>query len=150
MDGRIIDVASNYNPQMKYGDDVITRIVYATSKDSGLKDLNSLIISNINTLTEGIAKKNKIDLNLIDNIVIAGNTTMTHLFYGVNPQYIREEPYVPATNHFPLIKAKDLGIKANEQAIVYSLPGIASYVGGDITSGVLASGMCRTKELILL
>ncbi|MEK6682523.1 MAG: ASKHA domain-containing protein [Nitrospirota bacterium] len=149
VDGRIIDVASNYNPQMKYGDDVITRIVYATSKDSGLKDLNSLIISNINTLTEGIAKKNKIDLNLIDNIVIAGNTTMTHLFYGVNPQYIREEPYVPAANHFPLIKAKDLGIKANEQAIVYSLPGIASYVGGDITSGVLASGMCRTKELIL-
>ncbi|MBI5180897.1 MAG: DUF4445 domain-containing protein [Nitrospirae bacterium] len=149
VDARIVDVASSYNPQMKYGDDVITRIVYATSKQNGLSVMKDLVILNVNTLTEGIAKKNNIDLNLIDNIVIAGNTTMTHLFYGVNPQYIREEPYVPVANLFPLTKAKDIGIKANEQAILYSLPSIASYVGGDITSGVLASGMCRSKELIL-
>ncbi len=149
VDGRIVDVASSYNPQMKYGDDVITRIVYATSKQNGLATMKDLVISNVNTLTEGIAKKNNIDLNLIDNIVIAGNTTMTHLFYGVNPQYIREEPYVPVANLFPLTKAKDFGIKVNEQALLYSLPSIASYVGGDITSGVLASGMCRSKELIL-
>jgi uncharacterized 2Fe-2S/4Fe-4S cluster protein (DUF4445 family) len=149
VDARIVDVASSYNPQMKYGDDVITRIVYATSKQNGLATMKDLVISNVNTLTEGIAKKNNIDLNLIDNIVIAGNTTMTHLFYGVNPQYIREEPYVPVANLFPLTKAKDFGIKVNEQALLYSLPSIASYVGGDITSGVLASGMCRSKELIL-
>ncbi len=149
VDGRIIDIASNYNPQMKYGDDVITRIVYATSKQNGLSVMKDLVISNVNTLTEGIAKKNNIDLNLIDNIVIAGNTTMTHLFYGVNPQYIREEPYVPVANLFPLTKAKDLGIKVNEQAVLYSLPSIASYVGGDITAGVLASGICRSKELVL-
>lgn len=149
VDARIVDVASSYNPQMKYGDDVITRIVYATSKQNGLSVMKDLVISNINTLTEGIAKKNNIDLNLIDNIVIAGNTTMTHLFYSVNPQYIREEPYVPVANLFPLTKAKDIGIKVNEQAVLYSLPSIASYVGGDITAGVLASGMCRTKELLL-
>lgn len=149
LDGRIKDLASNYNAQIRCGDDVITRIVYATSREGGLDELKGLVIGTVNSLIEDLIKRNNIDPLLIDNVVFAGNTTMTHLFYGINPQYIREEPYVPGANLFPIVKARDLGIKANPQAIVYSLPGVASYVGGDITAGVLASGLYREKDLTL-
>lgn len=148
IDGRIIDIASTYNSQMRYGDDVITRIVYATER-GGLEELNSLVISDINSLLKGLTEKHKIDTKLIDSIVVAGNTTMTHLFFGVDPKYIREEPYIPTANLFPLVRAGGLGIEVNPKAIVYTLPCVASYVGGDITAGVLASGLNKEDVLTL-
>ena len=82
-------------------------------------------------------------------MMIAGNPTMMHLFYGVPPKYIREEPYVTVANRFSDSSAMEVGIKHLSNARVYCLPGIASYLGGDITSGVLASGMYREEELAL-
>jgi len=136
--GRILGNASTYNSQVKCGDDVITRIVYATER-SGLRELQDLVVGNINSLLSELADKNKIPLSMIDYVVVAGNTTMTHLFYGIDPQYIREEPYIPAVTFFPLIRGKSVGFKVDPQAIIYSMPSVASYVGGDISSGVLVS-----------
>ncbi len=108
--GNIIGTASTYNSQVKCGDDVITRIVYATERN-GLKELQGLVVGNINTMLAELAEKNKVPPGMIDYIVVAGNTTMEHLFYGIDPQYIREEPYIPAATFFPLIRGKNVGLQ---------------------------------------
>ena len=146
--GRVIDMASTYNSQGKCGDDVITRIVYATERN-GLQELQKLAVGNINTLLADLAEKNKVPPGMIDYLVVAGNTTMTHLFYGINPEHIREEPYIPAATFFPLIRGKSVGLQGSPQAIIYSMPNVASYVGGDISSGVLVSQIHKQDKVSL-
>jgi len=146
--GHLIGTASTYNSQVKCGDDVITRIVYATERN-GLRELQDLAVSNINTLLADLAEKNSVPPGMIDYIVIAGNTTMEHLFYGINPEYIREEPYIPAATFFPLIRGKSVGFQLDPQAMVYSMPNVASYVGGDITAGVLVSQIHKQEAVSL-
>jgi len=146
--GKVLDYASTYNPQVRCGEDIISRIVYASEMD-GLEELQRLIVDAVNELIEQLAVRKDIDPAAIDTIVISGNTTMTHLFYGVDPSYIREEPYIPTATFFPLMRARALGLKVNEFGILYSTPSVASYVGGDITAGVLASRLYRKPELSL-
>ena len=146
--GHIIGTASTYNSQVKCGDDVISRIVYATER-SGLKELQGLVVNNINTLLADLAEKHKIAPGMIDYIVVAGNTTMTHLFYGIDPEHIREEPYIPAATFFPPIRGKSVGLQLSPQAIIYSMPNVASYVGGDITAGVLVSQVHKQDAVSL-
>lgn len=145
-DGSLIDIASTYNSQIKFGDDVITRIVYATEQNE-LAAIQDTVISDINMMISLIAQKHKINMDTVDSIVIAGNPTMTHLFFGLNPAAIREEPYILTANSFPLSFAGELGINVRPDTPLYSLPSVASYVGGDIVSGVLASGLHKKEEL---
>jgi len=146
--GNIIGTASTYNSQVKCGDDVITRIVYATERN-GLKELQGLVVGNINTMLTELAEKNKVPQGMIDYIVVAGNTTMEHLFYGIDPQHLREEPYIPTATFFPLIRGKNVGLQVDPQAIIYSMPNVASYVGGDITAGVLVSQLHKQDTVSL-
>ncbi len=146
--GRVLGTSSTYNSQVKCGDDVITRIVYATERN-GLKELQDLVVTNINTMLGELAEKNNVPPGMIDYIVAAGNTTMTHLFYGIDPQFIREEPYIPVATFFPLIRGKSIGFRIDPQAMVYSMPNVASYVGGDITAGVLVSQIHKQEAVSL-
>ncbi|HXY53868.1 MAG TPA: ASKHA domain-containing protein [Nitrospirota bacterium] len=145
--GHIIGTASSYNSQVKCGDDVITRIVYSTERN-GLSELQELAVGNVNSMLSELAEKNNIPRG-IDYIVIAGNTTMMHLFYGVDPQFIREEPYIPAATFFPIIRGKSVGFQFDPQSIIYSIPNVASYVGGDITAGVLVSQIHKQDAVSL-
>ncbi len=147
-DGRIIDVGSTYNSQIRYGDDVITRIIYATEKN-GLEELRGAVIEDINTITDSMAIRHSINKEDILSATIAGNTTMSHIFWGLDPGSIREEPYIPTVNFFPIWRAGTAGLNINPQAPVYTLPCVASYVGGDIVAGVLASKMHRSPEISL-
>lgn len=144
--GHIIDIGSTYNSQIRYGDDVITRIVYATEHD-GLDELREAVIDDINNLLNPIIERYTISLDDIESAVISGNTTMSHLFWGLNPAYIREEPYTPTLNSFPLWNAKTAKININPRAPIYTVPCVASYVGGDIVAGVLASKLHRKDEI---
>jgi uncharacterized 2Fe-2S/4Fe-4S cluster protein (DUF4445 family) len=146
--GHIIGTASTYNSQVKCGDDVITRIVYATERN-GLKELQDLAVSNINTMLADLAEKNGIPPGMIDYMVVAGNTTMMHLFYGIDPQHIREEPYIPTATFFPIIRGKSVGFQFDPQTIIYSMPNVASYVGGDITSGIMVSQIHKQEAVSL-
>ncbi|MGE5893105.1 MAG: ASKHA domain-containing protein [bacterium] len=147
-DGRIIDVGSTYNSQMRYGDDVITRIIHATEAN-GMRDLKNAVLSDINNLTAIILERHAIEPIKVESCSIAGNTVMSHLFWGLDPQHIREAPYIPTVNFFPLWSGHDGGIKINRNAPVYTVPCVASYVGGDIVAGVLASKMHRDPEITL-
>jgi uncharacterized 2Fe-2S/4Fe-4S cluster protein (DUF4445 family) len=146
--GRIIGSASSYNSQVKCGDDVISRIVYATEKN-GLQELQELVVQNISSLLTEIGTRHGIRPGMIDYMVVSGNTTMNHLFYGIDPQYIREEPYIPTAAFFPLIRGKNVGFTIDPQVLVYTMPNVASYVGGDITSGVLVSQMHKQEAVSL-
>jgi uncharacterized 2Fe-2S/4Fe-4S cluster protein (DUF4445 family) len=147
-DGRLIDVGSTYNSQMRYGDDVITRIIYAT-ESGGFEELRDSVVSDINNLLTPLQERHNIRREDIESVVIAGNTTMTHIFWGLNPAYIREDPYIPTVNFFPRWRAEFSGLKTDPMAPIYTLPCVASYVGGDIVSGVLASKMYRNSEIAL-
>ncbi len=145
----ILDTEASYNRQIHYGADVITRIIFAKNKE-GLERLNSLIIETINCLIQRLTQEHKIDPNEITAMVCAGNTTMLSLLLKIDPTYIRLEPYIPAFNFSPKIKAKEIGININSQGVLACLPNVASYVGGDIVSGVLASGIYEADELSML
>lgn len=148
IDGRLIDVGSTYNSQMRYGDDVITRIIHAT-EGGGLEELREAIVSDINDLLRPILERHNINRDDIESVVLAGNTIMSHLFWGLDPAYIREEPYIPTVNFFPRWKAGTARLDINPQAIIYTVPCVASYVGGDIVAGVLASRMHKSQEISL-
>ncbi|MFH1528219.1 MAG: ASKHA domain-containing protein, partial [Bacteroidota bacterium] len=124
------------------------RIVYS-QKGDGLKTLQEAVTKTINRLIKNVLKEAEVSCEKVSYLVAAGNTTMTHLLLGVNPKYIREAPYVPVINSPLPIKAADIGLDLAEHTYLYLLPGVASYVGGDITSGVLATDMLQSDELTL-
>ncbi|MBU0952409.1 MAG: DUF4445 domain-containing protein [Elusimicrobia bacterium] len=146
---KIVASKGTYNLQMSFGEDVITRMIFAGQKD-GLQKLQKSVHDTINSLLHALITENEIFHNDILAITVAGNTTMIHLFLGISPEFIRKEPYIPSIN-FPLsVYACELGIKINQRGIISCLPGVASYVGGDITAGVLACGMQNSTENSLL
>jgi uncharacterized 2Fe-2S/4Fe-4S cluster protein (DUF4445 family) len=147
-DGRVVDVASAYNAQISCGDDVISRIIYSQRRD-GLARLQQLVIGTINDLLHEIAARNKLELSELNEVTVSGNTTMTHLFLGLDPKYIREEPYIPTISLPPRVSAGKLGVNVNPHASVYCMPSVGSYVGGDTTSGVLSSGLFLSEQLTL-
>jgi len=138
----------DYNGQISYGEDVISRIIYA-DKPGGLEKLHEVVIATINKLIKKLVKKARIDSDEISAITMAGNTTMTQLALKVNPKYIRLAPYVPASTLYPPIKAVDLGLSLGDHVTALVYPAISSYVGGDIVAGVMGSGMYRAEELTL-
>jgi uncharacterized 2Fe-2S/4Fe-4S cluster protein (DUF4445 family) len=148
LEGRLMDVGTTYNSQIRYGDDVITRIVHAT-EGGGLNELREAVVTDINDLIGAMMERNKVKELDIESAALSGNTTMLHLFWGLNPGYIREEPYIPTLNSFPMWRGGTARLSMNTQAQVYTLPCVASYVGGDIVSGVLASRMHRSPEVAL-
>jgi uncharacterized 2Fe-2S/4Fe-4S cluster protein (DUF4445 family) len=146
--GRSLNRISAPNKQIACGEDVISRIIYSERR-GGVKQLNRLIIQTINELLEELARKNDLKTTDIDTMVVAGNTVMTHLFLALPPSYIRQEPYIPTTIQFPLVTAGELGVKLNPHALVYCIPSIAAYIGGDITAGVLSSRLFQSSKLSL-
>ncbi len=147
--GRIMGVVGSPNPQASYGEDVISRIIYACDKD-GLGELHSLVVKSINQLIEELISEKGISKNDIIALVAAGNTTMSHLFLGLMPCSIRLDPYVPVADIYPQIHAKDIGIEINPEAVIEVLPSVASYVGGDIVAGVLACGISERPQITCL
>ena len=146
--GRVVDSASAYNKQISCGEDVISRIIYAKRK-RGLDRLQRLAVETINELLTELQERNGIELYEIHEIAVAGNTTMIHLLLGLDPRFLREEPYIPTIASAPKLVAGELGLNANMLARVHVLPSVGSYVGGDITAGVISSGMYATDKLTL-
>lgn len=145
----IVDKASSGNAQIKYGADVIHRIVYSTKKN-GLKELNEAVVEEtINPLLDSIYTRNSVDKDNVVSLVVAGNTTMTSLFLGVYTDFLRQEPFIPPFLKSPRLIGKDVRLNINDSAYVFLAPSVASYVGGDITAGVLSAGIWSSEENVL-
>ncbi len=146
-DGSILGATSGHNRQAACGDDVINRVVCA-EKD-GVKKLSAMVLSTINGLINELIHSANVKRHQIKNATMYLNTIMTHLLLKIDPRYIRREPYVPTVSDFPIFKAKDIDLKINPIGAVFILPGPASYVGGDIVSGILFTGFHRKDNLTL-
>jgi len=146
--GEVRTKVAEYNGQIKRGEDVISRIIYA-SKNNGLEELRTLVIETINELIERAARRAKIDPAEIYKMTVAGNSTMLHLLLGLPPDSIRLDPFVTTINHVPPVRANELGLNIHPQASVDCLPGVASYVGADISAGVIGAQMCDRENLTL-
>jgi uncharacterized 2Fe-2S/4Fe-4S cluster protein (DUF4445 family) len=138
--GSVLGVEGTHNLQAQWGADVISRMVFACTKH-GLHPLHDAVVKNIHTLIESLTKRTTIPSEDIQVLVAAGNTTMSHFLLGLTPCNIRLEPYVPTADIYPQILAAEIGIRINPRGILETLPSVASYVGGDIVAGVVASGI---------
>ena len=154
--GRTVAQASDYNHQLVCGEDVLSRIAYAEEK--GLERLTALVVDTINGLIAQLCaerdKRRRFHSGIcgtdIASMVVSGNTTMVHTLLGLDPRNIRYSPYIPISNVPPVLAAEEVGLHALPGAPVHCVPGRAAYVGGDITSDILLSGMHLSDELALL
>ncbi|MFH1639919.1 MAG: ASKHA domain-containing protein [Chloroflexota bacterium] len=145
---RVIAQNTDYNRQVSYGQDVISRIAYC-QKPGGLETLQRAIVANVNGIIKELLTQSGVHREDIGHFIIAGNTTMIQIFMGIDPKYVRLAPYVPTANFMPPVKANELGIELADHVYIHSLPMVASYIGADIVSGVLGSGMHRRSHLTL-
>ncbi|MBW7884920.1 MAG: DUF4445 domain-containing protein [Caldilineaceae bacterium] len=146
--GRVLAEAVDYNGQIARGEDVISRIIYA-SKNNGLAELQDLVMQTLNQLLARAARRARVEPGEIYRATVAGNSTMLHLFLGLPPESIRLSPFITAVNQPPPIRAREIGLNIHPLASVDCLPGIASYVGADISAGVVSSGLTETDLLTL-
>jgi uncharacterized 2Fe-2S/4Fe-4S cluster protein (DUF4445 family) len=148
LSGKVVVQVSEYNGQIIRGEDVISRIIFA-SKNGGQEELQNRVLETINQLVSQACKRAKIKPIEILKATVAGNSTMMHLFLGIPASSIRLSPFITAINQPPIITAGAIGLVINPEATIDCLPGVASYVGADISSGVLACRMDETEKLTL-
>ena len=158
--GQILDLAncrhdictlgesSDYNAQVRFGDDVITRIMYSRKK-GGLERLQEEVIETINGIIKDLLNESNVQKTSVSHLVIAGNTTMTHLFLGLDPKNIMLTPYTPVSTVYPSVIARDLGLDTEDHVYAQTFPCVSSYIGGDIVAGVSGSGMSRSEKITL-
>ena len=144
-----VSVASAMNPQAQVGDDVISRISYTMENSDGLEKLRSSVVEIINKLLVELAEDAEITTDSIYEMTVVGNTCMSHLFLGLDPQYLAMAPYVPVISRSLCIDARQAGLDINPFGRVYILPNIAGYVGADSVGVVLASAINEKDELTL-
>lgn len=146
--GAAVDQAAEYNGQIARGEDVISRIIYS-GKPDGLSELRGRVLETINALIARLTERSQVAAEHIVKATVAGNPTMMHLFLGVPPASLRLSPFIPAVNHPPQLLAAEAGLRIHPLAAVDPLPGVAAYVGADITAGVLATGLHASDTLTL-
>jgi uncharacterized 2Fe-2S/4Fe-4S cluster protein (DUF4445 family) len=147
--GEVKDESSFLNPQTDIGLDILTRI-HHSGQPGGLERLQELVLTRLNQEIRLLARRHAIQTRDIAAMTVAGNTTMSHLFLGLDPHWICREPYIPVMNTFPVLTAAEIGISLHPEAPVLVLPNVGSYFGGDLIAGILASGMTEREELSIL
>jgi uncharacterized 2Fe-2S/4Fe-4S cluster protein (DUF4445 family) len=147
--GEVLATGSGGNGQIRYGADVINRIIEST-RPGGLERLRKAISEDsIVPLVRGLCDSAGIPLEQIYRVAVAANTTMTHLFLGVYPDNLRLEPYVPAFFQAGRLRCVDAGLKVHPDAELILSPAVGSYVGGDVSAGVFSSMIFKKKTYSL-
>ena len=143
-----LDAEACYNSQMAYGEEVTRRIIHAERE--GSEGLREAVVGDINNLVSTFIERNPIELHDIVAVFVAGNTAMALLLLGLDTSHMRKSPYVPTTTAPPPVRAAELGVRINPRGLLYTMPSIGSWVGGDVTAGILATGLDRDDRLTML
>ncbi len=147
--GAVLARADQENGQIRFGADILTRIHYA-AREEGLFELHRAIIDSINQLAAELARIAGLEVHAIRALSVSGNTSMVHFFLNINPYHLCREPYIPMVNAPDPCLAGELGLAIHPAAVVWLLPSVGSYFGGDLISGVLASGLDQQPETCML
>ncbi|MEM4723921.1 MAG: 2Fe-2S iron-sulfur cluster-binding protein, partial [Candidatus Hadarchaeum sp.] len=148
-DGKLASVGSILNPQIPYGEDVVTRITYCIQNEDGLERINRAIIDGLNKIIDEACSKANVKKEEIYEITIVGNTAMHHLFLGLPVRQLGLAPYVPAESAALDVPAQELGLDFAAGANVHLLPNIAGFVGADHVAMLLGSGMMEQEGIVL-
>ncbi|MEM2778865.1 MAG: ASKHA domain-containing protein [Candidatus Jordarchaeales archaeon] len=138
------------NPQMAYGEDVVSRITYASRSEDNLKRLQKVVVDAINGLIEDVCGKAGASVERVYEAVAVGNTVMHHLLFGINPRSVGLSPFVPAVRGTISAPARELGVKINPNGRITALPVIAGFVGADAVADILITGIHRKSELSMV
>ena len=144
--GEMLDIDAFTNPQGAWGADVISRIQYTIENENGLEALHRSVLKGINKALEGFKEDVGLDTGKIRKYVVVGNTTMSHLFLGVDPRSLAVSPFSPAFTGPQERKASELGLPGGEDTIVKVVPNIAGHVGSDITAGIIATDLMKKDK----
>jgi len=148
IDGSIVGTGSNYNRQISCGEDILSRVNYA--KRGGLEKLQALAVESINAALTAASNSAGIDRDDIYEVVVAGNTIMTHILMGIDPAYMIEEPYVPVVRRYLTTAARRVGLVVGKNSGLFIFPAVSDFIGGDIIADILASGMAESNDISLL
>jgi uncharacterized 2Fe-2S/4Fe-4S cluster protein (DUF4445 family) len=143
-----VDAEACFNSQAVYGREVTARIM-ATEK-RGTQALQDLVVGDINRLITNLAARNEVAPRDITAVVCAGNAAMVHFLLGMPSRNMRRKPYIAADVEPPPLRAAEIGLRINPRGLLYCVPGISSWVGGDITAGILATGLYEREEIAML
>ena len=146
--GKIVCIASNYNRQISCGEDILARVNFA--RKNGIARLQALASESINQALTTASNSAGIDREDIYEVVVAGNTVMTHMLLGIDPAYMIAEPYVPVVRRALSVAAHRIGITCNPNGGVFVFPAVSDFIGGDIIADILACGMSERDEISLL
>ena len=140
---------ATYNSQSRHGEDVIARIMYC-STPARLNEMRELLVGDVNDLIAGLVADAGIKPHDVTYVTCAGNTTMTHFLFELDPNQIRRDPYVPVALLPPVVRAAEVGITVSARGLMAALPSVSSYVGGDVIADVLVSEMTQSQDVSLL
>ncbi len=152
--GKVVSTESMMNPQVPYGEDVMSRITYAMTNPDGLEKMQNAIIEGLNEIIDrtssDLRTNGKNGGNVIVDLTIVFNTAMHHIFLGFNPVYIGRSPFIPAVQRSLNIKARDLGLRINPASYVHVLPIEAGFVGADNVGVLIAEEPYNQDETVLI
>lgn len=137
--GEVVAIDSIMNPQVSYGEDVMSRITHTTKSEEGLEKMNKSIVNGLNTIIKSVATEAGINPTDIAEAVAVGNTAMHHIFLKINPKYLGISPFSPSIQRSHDVKAREIGLVANKAAYVHVLPNVAGFVGADNVGVLIAS-----------
>lgn len=145
--GKELAVAARTNPQAPFGDDVVSRIALVQKNPAALDQLQCLAASCINEIIDEVCQKANFSSENIYELTLVGNTTMSHIFLGINPSSIAQAPYTAVVRGAVNARAAELGIKISPQGNIYTIPNIAGFLGGDTIGVALSSGIYETGSI---
>jgi len=148
VDMTTVDAQACFNSQSVYGREVTARIIVAERKGAG--PLQEAVVKDINRLISILTARNHIGFRDITAAVCSGNTVMMHFLMGLPTGNMRRNPYVATSVEPPPLRAAEVGIRINPRGLLFSVPGISSWVGGDLTAGILATGLHERNEIAML
>ena len=148
--GTIIATEAMMNPQVRYGEDLMSRVSYAMMHQDGLEKMHTAIIEALNTLVVKAAQSAGIQTRQIYDAVLVGNTTMTHILLGINPLELGGAPFALANRDKMDVKARELGLRLHPAAYIHLLPAQAGHVGADNVAVLLAEAPYQQDAMILL
>jgi len=152
--GKVVETESMMNPQVPYGEDVMSRITYAMTNETGLSTMQKALIDGLNEIIEKITSQITVNGdaggNVIVDLTIVFNTAMHHIFLGLNPIYIGRSPFIPAVQNDLDIKARDMGLNINQGSYIHVLPIEAGFVGADNVGVLIAEEPYNQDENVLI
>jgi uncharacterized 2Fe-2S/4Fe-4S cluster protein (DUF4445 family) len=148
--GRLLATEAAMNPQVTYGEDLMSRVSYAMSHPAGLSKMRDVIVDTLNALAMRAARQAGLQARDVHEVVIVGNTTMIHILLGINPQELGGAPFALAIREAIDIKARDLGLRLHPGAYAHILPAEAGHVGADNVAVLIAEEPYRKDEVTLI